>query len=473
MTAVYIDKSRRFQTFEGFGASAAWWAQEAGAFPKAKEIMDLLYSKEKGIGLNIYRYNLGAGSEKDETIIDPGKRAESFINEKGELDFTRDKNARLCLEYAREACGNNMRTVLFSNSAPVTMTLNGKAYSPFSDSDDYVTNLPAEKYEAFVSYVYACTEHFVSLGYNVTAVSPVNEPQWSWRAWKTPSGKIVSKQEGCHFSPKENADLLEAFVHKFKGSDLEKKGVKIEAFESGRVNTREKVYTDYLDEMMARPFLRNYFDKITFHSYWASEEEKKAAFDYTKKNYPFIRLAATEYCQMTDDTESGIYELFNKEKPTNGLSMPYGLNMAGIIVSEMTVMNCTEWSWWLACSFGVYPDGLIYLSRKNPDEITFSKRYYCLGNFSKFISPGAVRIFCESEKEGIKTVAFENPDGSVTAVLVNKTEEALALDIKGAESRNPEMFVTDESRNLEKVTFDSRPVLPPLSVCTLKYNQNF
>lgn len=65
-----INSNKRFQTFEGFGASGAWWAQMVGTWthpdadgvPVRDKISSLLFSKTDGIGLDIYRYNIGGGS---------------------------------------------------------------------------------------------------------------------------------------------------------------------------------------------------------------------------------------------------------------------------------------------------------------------------------------------------------------------------------------------------------------------------
>ena len=74
-----IDTSTAYQTIEGFGASAAWWAQYVGGWDNLDEIMELLYSKEKGAGLNIYRYNLGTGSQDDTHIADVDRRTAHTI----------------------------------------------------------------------------------------------------------------------------------------------------------------------------------------------------------------------------------------------------------------------------------------------------------------------------------------------------------------------------------------------------------
>ena len=91
-----IDLDEQNDPFQGFGCSSCWWSQIAGNGENAEEIAKLLYSKE-GLGLNIYRYNIGAGSKDDPDgkINSSWRETESFYVKDevtGEFyyDFTRD-----------------------------------------------------------------------------------------------------------------------------------------------------------------------------------------------------------------------------------------------------------------------------------------------------------------------------------------------------------------------------------------------
>ena len=64
--------------------------------------MQALYDSDKGIGLNIYRYNLGAGSKNDTHILNENRRTECFLNADGTYNFNNDKNAQACLELAKK-----------------------------------------------------------------------------------------------------------------------------------------------------------------------------------------------------------------------------------------------------------------------------------------------------------------------------------------------------------------------------------
>ncbi len=65
---IFIKPDQRFQTIHHFGASDAWSIQFVGNWPEQKKesIADLLFSQDMengkpiGIGLSMWRFNLGA-----------------------------------------------------------------------------------------------------------------------------------------------------------------------------------------------------------------------------------------------------------------------------------------------------------------------------------------------------------------------------------------------------------------------------
>ena len=56
---------------------------------------------------------------------------------------------------------------------------------------------------------------------------------------------------------------------------------------------------------------------------------------------------------------------------------------------------------------------------------TMEKRlaYYYIGQFSRYIKRGAVRVATTRFTDKVETVAFENPDGSLVTVLLNRSAE--------------------------------------------------
>ena len=156
--------TQSFQVISGFGASDAWSVQFAGKnWPAQKrgQMADLLFSKEfksngdpKGIGLNSWRFNLGAGSAAQGAssgIQDEWRRAESFLTPNG-YDWSVQEGQR---NFMLEALSRGVdHFTAFSNSPPVEMTANGKAHSSGGNS----ANLPQEKYTEYADFLVQCLD---------------------------------------------------------------------------------------------------------------------------------------------------------------------------------------------------------------------------------------------------------------------------------------------------------------------------
>ncbi|HSJ67647.1 MAG TPA: glycoside hydrolase, partial [Anditalea sp.] len=90
-----VDPQTVYQEIDHFGASDAWSGQFVGTWPEPKKgaIADLLFSNNmdeqgnpKGIGLSLWRFNLGAGSTEqgeESGIRDAWRRAPSLVDASG------------------------------------------------------------------------------------------------------------------------------------------------------------------------------------------------------------------------------------------------------------------------------------------------------------------------------------------------------------------------------------------------------
>lgn len=64
---------------------------------------------------------------------------------------------------------------------------------------------------------------------------------------------------------------------------------------------------------------------------------------------------------MTNDGNSGVYGLIQKEGTTNGLGIEYGLALADIMYQDLTILNAVEWDWWVAVGRVYIPTHLFML----------------------------------------------------------------------------------------------------------------
>ena len=62
-------------------------------------------------------------------------------------------------------------------------------------------------------------------------------------------------------------------------------------------------------------------------------------------------------------------------------------------------------------------------------DFVLQTEYYYIGQFSRFIRPGAVRLCVSGWTDDVEITAFENPDGSRVVVALNRTERALPVSV--------------------------------------------
>ncbi|MBQ2842512.1 MAG: hypothetical protein IJE72_05705 [Clostridia bacterium] len=438
---VGVNKFVEHQIFEFFGTSSCWWAQTIDNEADAKEIARLLYDEETGLGLDIYRYNIGAGEKDnpDSRIGDPNRRTESFyvFNEETgeyEFDFTRDANARRMLDYAIEYGASEV--ILFCNSPHFSMTANGHASGGY---ETYVSNHPKEKYAEFVNYVLTIADWFVEQGYPVKAISPTNEPQWDW-------GGPWTRQECCHYEPDETVELYEMFA-----LEMQKRNspYELSVNETGELSPG---YYHYIDKVFASPLLDEFCDTLSGHSYWLDNniELKKQFGIKMADQYPDKKFEMSEWCELPLKIDS--------------TTIDSGLYMANIIAQDLNYLSAVSWQSWTA----VNGDGLMDFIN---GELVIYNRYYAYKQFSKFIKPGMTRvdIFDSLEAES-KIVSTAFTDGEKTViVLINNEETELEYKLAGF-YEEMHISLTDKEHNCEEVYtghFTKKNVLPAKSITTI------
>ncbi len=438
---IEINKSKTYRSFEGFGASGAWWAQEVGGWehidPESGKsvrdrISELLYSKQNGIGLRTYRYNIGTGSADSDkgNYSQPLRRTECFEMSPGKYDFSRDRNAVYMMRKAAEDGADEI--IMFVNSPLERLTKSGMAHGnpKFPGAD----NLPKKNYKAFAKYCLDVTEHFVKEGLPIKYLSPINEPVWIW----------TGGQEGCHYSPKNAGRVLKVFADEMDSRPA-LDGVKLSGLENGDIRWFNKSYTRNLFKYDS---VRKRVDGVDVHSYFLRGELFKGFLSRTsflkrfnrwmQKHYPDKNIKMSEWTHMQGGRDK---------------TMKSGLVTANVIYEDLTLLNAVSWQHWIAVSEVDYCDGLIYI---NLEDRTFemTKRYYVTGNFSKYIPCGAVRTEIKSDDPALKCLAFIKNEKTVI-IIINDTPDKKTVSFPQCESENITLAVTDEEYNLKEFSLEN------------------
>ncbi|CAC9973121.1 glycoside hydrolase [Flavobacterium panici] len=472
------------QTMESFGASDAWQCNFIGKnWPsdKRNKIADLLFSKDfdadgnpKGIGLSLWRFNLGAGSSEQgdaSDINDEWRRTECFTTDGVNYNMNKQAGQVWFMKAARERGVEKL--LAFANSAPVYLTQNGKAHATIKE----FYNLKDGKMPDLADFwANALDKLKTEQGLTIDYVSPFNEPQYEWDG---------TNQEG---SPATNANIYN-FVNVLSPK-LQSKGVEAQivvgeagAYEplyktvSGKESRSNQV--DYFfgaNSAKKISGLSNVKKTISAHSYWqawplnemVSSRQLAASRIQGAGN---ISLWSSEYCVLESP---GTSELPGGAGAGRDLGMSLALWTARIINTDIAVGGVTSWQWWTAISRGDYKDGLIHVDDgasngagnsdycKNDGYIRDSKTLWALGNFSFFVKPGMVRVQIPSVDNAtsvndVMVTAYKDAANKklvVVAVNISKSAKAYKLNLAGGALTDNKLtpYTTSETLSLKKGT---------------------
>ena len=472
---IELDSAVRYQTMDGFGASDAWQCQFVGEhwpLEKRERIADLLFSREtdlrgnpKGIGLSLWRFNIGAGTTEqgdDAGIRNPWRRAECFQNAHGTYNWSKQAGQRWFLQAARRRGVEKL--LAFPNAPPVHLSRNGKGYATTGRTG---LNLKPEAFDDYAAFLVDVIEHFQKEGLPFDYLSPFNEPQWNWDE---------PKQEG---TPALNTELHTLIRHLSSELSRRKLTTQLVIGEAGTIgHVARKVDNDGRDDQ-ARFFfspaspgylgdLPNVAPLISAHSYFSvwpldqQVENRRALHAALLAVSPSLGYWQSEYCilEQNDEIRGG-----NRRD----LGMNPALFVARIIHHDLTLAHARSWQWWTAVSQVDYKDGLVYLDdgsqgdtgRMGPRTTSLmtngvvreSKLLWTLGNYSRFVRPGMVRIKCEvqpaqSVENGLLASAYTGADGRTVVVLVNLAPEEARCDL--GPGTEVEVYTTASQTNLER-----------------------
>lgn len=503
---IKIDPSKTYQEIEHFAASDAWSGNFVGMYwdnKQKEQIAQWLFSQKtdasgnpEGIGLSLWRVNVGAGTlEQDNADIMPfQRRAESFkTKDNNNYDWGKCSGQQFFMQKAIDHGCNNF--LLFSNSPLVQYTINGKGWSSSNNS----ANIRPECYSEFATYLVDVTDYYLKKGWNISYISPINEPQINWDS---------PRQEG---SPWRNSEIKKMFEELDKA--LTQKGMSnikmllgetadlrqlFEEIPNLRKRFREEgeapdkqIYTFfdsnspyYLGDLKHLP------KQIAGHSYHTDltnkqiKETRVKLRQYTdKQGVDFIQ---SEWCLLPDvkDPIDGFQIDWNRGNYAN---MDVALLLGRVVYGDFIYANAKAWGYWK----GMEVNGshaLISLSLKDGNIInggfaSTNKLLWGLGNYSFFIRPGYVRIELNgaNDLETMVGSAYQSPDHSqIVVVYVNSSFDEYAIKTAFPNETNQKIktisiYTTNSNMDLAKTSannYNKNNIIkiPARSIVTMVYD---
>ena len=395
-TKIEIDPGKTFQTVTGIGASldeaSCYAIQKNHTDAQIKDILRQLIDLKDGIGLNLFRVCFGTSDFSD------GRRVSS--NPKGWYSYQDDPNGPFSIENDTKLGIIRVlklaQQVAAESGQPIRFF--GSAWSPpgwMKDSNNMVGGkLLATMYGQYAAYLRMAVQAYEAQGIPIYAVTTNNEHYFSPPAYP-----------GCFFDAAAEAMLVEEMGKQFRDNHLDTKIWILD--HNFAIWKRARETLDLLSKTTPNAEGYAFADAVAFHHYGGSPVAMTRLHDlFPDKNIEFSEGSVWGTAGIAEVAE--IFRNWSKsyvywvpvvtEKTNESIQGPY--NVPGALSPTLFVTK----------------DG-------GGQDMYRTPEYYLLGQFSRFVRPGAVRIeSTATEKAGLTNVAFKNPDGTIVVVVVNQNE---------------------------------------------------
>ncbi len=426
--------------FEGWGTSLCWWANRVGYSDSlAQQCADTFFSPD-GLGLNIARFNIGGGDDPSHTHITrtdsnmPGYT--KYNNGNVTYDWSADHNQRNVLERCIKAAGDDMIVEMFSNSPPYYMTNSGCSTGA---KDSAKNNLRDDKYTDFAEYLAEVTAHYENdWGIHVQSITPMNEPYTNY--W----GAFSNKQEGCHFDQGGSMDK----IYQELAKSLQKRGLNniiISACDESVIDTQITSWNKMSDTT------KSLIGRIDTHTYGGSQR--------SQLKDTAIKAGRNLWMSEVDGGST---------TGTNAGEMGAGLWLADRITLDLNELNSSAWILWQVIDNHISAVGMngnkdkgmvntqggywgLAVADHDNDRIILTKKYYSMGQFSRYIRPGMTML----KSSNNCVAAFDEKGGRLVIVATNdgSSDKQLTFDLSGfsALGNTAQTIRTSNSENWKDV----------------------
>ena len=382
---ITVDPSTTYQTMDGFGYALTEGSAEVISSLNTSQqslLLNELFNKTTGIGVSVLRISIGAS--------DLSSYDYSYNETSGDVTMANFSLAGPDLTYLIPI----LKKILIINpdikilatpwSPPKWMKSNGAWVGG---------SLILNYYAAYALYFVKYLDAMKTLGIPIWAITPQNEPE-------NGSGEpslLMNSTEQKNFINNNLGPAMATGGYS---------GVKIIAFDHNCNNTAYPI--DVLNNS-------SYVDGAAFHLYAGDISALTTVKNATGKNVYFTE-------QYTASTGSFQGDL--------------AWHMQNVIIGSANNWAKTILEWNLANNSAIGPhtpggcntcQGAVTINTSA--NYTFNLSYYLIGQISKFVPSGAVRIKGSSSSSNFLSTAFINPDGSIVVLTYNTSSSSQIMKI--------------------------------------------
>ncbi|WP_291285366.1 RICIN domain-containing protein [Flavobacterium sp.] len=391
-STVTVNAGTTYQTMDGFGYTLTEGSCEVisgMAATQQNQLLNDLYHPVTGLNASVIRISIGAS--------DLSSSSYSYNETSGDVNMNNfslngpDLTYLIPIIKKIQLINPNIKILATPWSAPRWMKTNNSWVGG---------SLQTQYYAAYARYFVKYFAAMQAQGISIWGITPQNEP------------------ENPHNEPSMlmNSTEQKNFINTQLGPQMAAAGygnIKIIAFDHNCDNTAYPI--DVLNNS-------SYVDGAAFHLYLGNISAMSTVRNATNKNVYFTE----QY------TSSG-----------GSFSGDFGWHMQNVVIGSTNNWAKTVLEWNAANNSGLGPRTpggcstcLGAITVNNSTSYTKNVAYYIIGQISKFVKPGAVRIGSSSTSGTIQTVSFRNPDGSIALVVYNSGSANTIKVVSGSSAFN-------------------------------------
>jgi glucosylceramidase len=399
---ITVDDSQRFQTIDGFGASltdsAAWLMAKKLTPAQAESTLKMLFSRRDGIALGFLRQPIGSSDlavtfySFDDLCEQAAKpcTTPAGVNDFNLDHFSLKHDEEYILPLLKKAVGINpaLHVMLTPWSPPGWMKSSGSMLGSNPDTKQ-PSSLRPEAYKAFANYLVKTIQGYQAAGVPIYALTVQNEPLY---APPTYSGlQMLAAEQAAFFGDALGPALAAAELR-----------LKVMAYDHNWDRP------DYPETVLKDPKAGALAAGTAWHHYAGDP----AVMTKNHEEFP-------QKDQWVTESSGGAWQRGNVLAEEAGELIAVTRNWAKSYILWALATDEKHGPFVGGCDTC---RGLVTINTAEPASVTVKPEldYYVLGQASKFVLPGAVRI-ASDEPAGtpLKDVAFRNPNGGVVLYTLN------------------------------------------------------
>jgi glucosylceramidase len=393
-STIDVNEGQQFQQMDGFGAavtdSSAWLMYTRMSTGQRNELMKRLFDPVNGIGISFVRIPMGASDFSvngpySYDDLPPGQTDPTLSK------FSINHDMAYIIPILKQALALNPSLKFMANpwSPPAWMKTNG---SMFGTSNGHIGTLIPSDYGPLAQYFVKFIQAYQAQGIPIYAITPQNEP-----------GYAPDNYPGMFFSAGDESNFIKNYLSP--------------ALNAANLHPRIIPYDhnwddpNYAKTLLSDPVTNSDIAGISWHCY-----------------------AGSPTVMSTIHTLYPTKDVYETECAT-------GASVTPIDTIDLLMQSVQNWAktvelWNIALDAnhgphnGGCPDCLGVVTA-NPDTGNgiYSHDYYLIGQFSKFVVPGAYHIGANTLGR-LTDVAFKNPDGSKVVVAYNNDFHSRTLKVR-------------------------------------------